>query len=97
VAVNRDALDAILLQVELFKFGGAAAPKGLLLFGPPGTGKTSIARNLAKSTGCNFMPVSAADLKGQFQGQTAPKVMAVWKKPVSKHLASCLLMNAKVF
>jgi len=79
VAVSRPVLDEILLQIELFRHGGAGAPRGMLLFGPPGTGKTSIARNLATSSGCHFMNVKPADLKGQYQGHTAPKVAALWK------------------
>ncbi|PWF48619.1 AAA family ATPase [Massilia glaciei] len=89
VAVTRGALDEILLQIELFKHGGAGAPRGLLLYGPPGTGKTSIARNLAASSGCHFMSVSSADLKGQHQGHTAPKVAASWQAARAK--APCIL------
>lgn len=89
VAVSRPVLDEILLQIDLFRHGGAGAPRGLLLFGPPGTGKTSIARNLASSSGCGFMSVSAADLKGQHQGHTGPKVAAAWKEARAK--APCVM------
>jgi transitional endoplasmic reticulum ATPase len=89
VAVSSPVLDEILLQIDLFRNGGAGAPRGLLLFGPPGTGKTSIARNLATSSGCNFVNVRSADLKGQYQGQTAPKVAALWKEARSQ--APCVM------
>lgn len=89
VAIHRSALDEILMQVELFKVGMANAPKGLLLWGPPGTGKTSIARTMAGSTGCAFMAVTSADLKGEYQGQTAPKVRAVWNK--AREQAPCIM------
>ncbi len=89
VAVSRQVLDDILMQIELFTDGGPGAPRGMLLFGPPGTGKTSIARNLAASSGCNFMAVSSADLKGQYQGHTGPKVAQVWKAARAK--APCVM------
>lgn len=89
VAISAETLDQIVVQIELFKLAKAGAPNGMLLYGPPGTGKTSIARNLAKTSGCNFMSVNAADLKGQYQGQTAPAVVDVWKKARAK--APCIL------
>lgn len=89
VAVSRPVLDEILMQIDLFRHGGAGAPRGLLLFGPPGTGKTSIARNLATSSGCDFINVKPADLKGRYQGHTAPKVEAVWKEARAK--APCVM------
>lgn len=89
VAVNRETLDRIVIQIELFKMGKAGAPKGMLLYGPPGTGKTSIARNLAKTSDCHFMAVNMAELKGMYQGHTAPQVSAVWKKARAK--APCIL------
>jgi len=89
VAVNRETLDKIVVQIELFKLAKAGAPKGMLLYGPPGTGKTSIARNLAKTAGCQFMSVNMADLKGQYQGQTAPQVSDIWRRARAK--APCIL------
>lgn len=89
VAIAPETLDQIVVQIELFKLAKAGAPNGMLLYGPPGTGKTSIASNLAKTAECNFMSVNAADLKGQYQGQTAPAVVDVWKKARAK--APCIL------
>jgi transitional endoplasmic reticulum ATPase len=89
VAVNPETLDEIVVQIELFKLAKAGAPKGMLLYGPPGTGKTSIARNLAQTSGCKFIAVGLADLKGQFQGQTAPAVVNIWKR--ARESAPCIL------
>ncbi|MBV2156686.1 AAA family ATPase [Kitasatospora sp. SUK 42] len=42
---------------------------GLLLAGPPGTGKTSVARTLAAQAWVSFYPLSTADLTGPWVGQ----------------------------
>lgn len=48
--------------------------KGILLYGPPGTGKTFIAKAIANRGGFYFSSPKLADLKGQYVGQSAPKV-----------------------
>jgi SpoVK/Ycf46/Vps4 family AAA+-type ATPase len=52
----------------------------LLLFGPPGTGKTAIARTLAGETNVGFVVATAADLKSPYIGQSANLVRGVFEK-----------------
>lgn len=61
---NSDALQA----------QGISVPRGILLEGPPGTGKTQIARTMANESGLSFIPLSNTDLKGAYVGQTANMV-----------------------
>jgi SpoVK/Ycf46/Vps4 family AAA+-type ATPase len=74
---ERQKLD-ILRRAELFERNDAAAPRGLLLTGPPGTGKTFVARTLREMMGCDFQMLSLADLKQQTVGASGKRVREVW-------------------
>jgi len=50
--------------------GIRAPPKGLLLYGPPGNGKTFICKALANESGCTFMALSAASIMNKLVGET---------------------------
>jgi len=55
-------------------------PTGVLLAGPPGTGKTMIARLLATQTKRSFYPVTAADLLGSGQGDSVKKLAELFAR-----------------
>ena len=59
---------------ELAAAYGKSTRGGLLLYGPPGCGKTFIARAVAGETGACFLPVSLADVLGKEDGQSEAKV-----------------------
>ena len=49
-------------------------PKGLLLYGPPGNGKTMIARHIAQGMRCNFIAVAAGDFQSRWAGVAAERL-----------------------
>lgn len=76
----------ILRGAELFEAGDPAAPSGLLLSGPSGTGKSLIGRTLAETMGCDFQKLSPADLKEEHLGASGKRVRAfrTARAPISR-------------
>ena len=54
--------------------------KGMILTGPPGTGKTYLVKALANEKNCYFMSASLADLKAEYVGQSAHKIKRIFQK-----------------
>lgn len=52
--------------------------KGLLLTGPPGTGKTELVKALANEKNCHFMAPKLSDLKGEYVGQSSGKIKRIF-------------------
>ena len=73
-------LCTLLRNVEAWKARGVSIPTGILLSGPPGTGKTQIARTLANESGLSFVAASTADLKANFLGQSANRVKNLFER-----------------
>jgi hypothetical protein len=69
---------ALLQNAETFRQRGISVPRGILLYGPPGSGKTQIARTLAREGGLHFVGASIADLKAGYLGQSGQRVREVF-------------------
>ncbi len=65
---------------ERFDRLGIDPPRGLLLFGPPGTGKTYVVRALAHESGAAFFPVKGAELLDKFVGESERGVREVFAR-----------------
>ncbi|MHA1248362.1 MAG: AAA family ATPase, partial [Candidatus Helarchaeota archaeon] len=67
-------IESMLTSKETYEKYDVHPPKGVLLFGPPGCGKTYIARVLSDSTNANFIYASAPDLLSKWLGESEQKI-----------------------
>lgn len=84
IAGNEEVKEVLQFTVDFlkdptyYKKVGAKLPKGILLSGPPGTGKTMIAKAVAAEANVAFIPVSGSDFVQEFVGVGAKRVRQVF-------------------
>ena len=66
----REMIELPLKHPELFDRLGITPPKGVLLYGLPGTGKTLIAKALAHESGASFYPILGPEIMSRYYGQS---------------------------
>lgn len=77
--LQRDVID-LLREPEKYKRYGITLPNGLLLYGPPGCGKTFFAKKLAEEVGFNFIIRTPSDLKSRYVNATQENIAALFKE-----------------
>ena len=74
---------------EKYTQAGAAMPKGILLVGPPGTGKTMLAKAVAGEANVPFFSISGSEFVEMFVGMGASKVRDLFRQ--AKEKAPCIV------
>jgi len=74
---------------DLFKKAGISPPKGIMLCGPPGVGKTMLAKALATESGINFISVKGPALMSKWVGETERAVRDIFHK--AKLASPCII------
>ncbi len=77
--LQRDVID-LLRNPDKYKSYGLTLPNGMLLYGPPGCGKTFFAKKLAEEVGFNFMMRTPSDLKSRYVNATQENIAAMFKE-----------------
>ncbi len=80
----REMIELPLRYPELFERLGIDAPKGVLLHGPPGCGKTLIARTIAHETEANFYSVSGPEVVHKFYGESEAHLRKIFEEATRK-------------
>jgi cell division protease FtsH len=77
------------MKNEDYRKSGAKIPRGILLEGPPGNGKTLLARAFAGETGVNFIAINACDLGSMFVGAGSSKIKKLFE--TAKKNSPCVI------
>lgn len=74
----RESIEWPVKYGSLFKETGVSPPKGVLLYGPPGCGKTMLAKAVAKESGVNFISIKGPELLNKYVGESERGVRKVF-------------------
>jgi transitional endoplasmic reticulum ATPase len=76
----RESVEWPLKYPDSFKRLGVSPPKGILLYGPPGCGKTLLAKAVANESGANFISVKGPELLSMWVGESEKHVRDVFRR-----------------
>jgi len=76
----REMIELPLKYPQAFERLGIDPPKGVLLHGPPGCGKTLIARAVANETAAYFTHITGPEIMGKFYGESEARLRAVFEE-----------------
>lgn len=80
----REIVELPLRYPEVFEKLGISAPKGVLLYGPPGCGKTLIARAVASETAAAFFSISGPEVMHKFYGESEAHLRKIFDEAQRK-------------
>ena len=75
----REMVELPLRYPEIFERLGVDPPKGVLLHGPPGTGKTRLARAVANESDANFFHIAGPEIMGSAYGESEKKLRELFE------------------
>lgn len=85
----REAVEWPMHFPELYKQLGHTAPKGILLYGPSGTGKTMLAKAVANESEANFISVKGPELMSKWVGESEKGIREIFRK--ARQASPCVI------
>ncbi len=76
----REMVELPLKHPELFRRVGIDPPKGVLLYGPPGCGKTLIAKAVANESGAHFISIQGPEIMSKFYGESEKRLREIFEE-----------------
>ena len=76
----REMVELPLKYPELFRRLGIDPPKGVILYGPPGCGKTLLARAVATESEANFFAINGPEITSKYYGESEAKLREIFRK-----------------
>jgi len=76
----REMVELPLRHPELFQRLGIEPPKGVFLYGPPGCGKTLVAKAVANESDANFFVISGPEIMSKFYGESEARLREIFQK-----------------
>lgn len=94
IALIRDLIEIPLTRPHLFSHFNLKPPKGVLLHGPPGTGKTHLARAIATSTNSRVLVVNGPEISSAYHGESEQRLREVFER--AKRSSPCIVVLDEV-
>ncbi len=85
----KEAVEWPLKNPDSFKRMGIKPPKGILLFGPPGCGKTLLARAVATESEANFISIKGPEILSKWVGESEKAIREVFRK--ARSASPCII------
>jgi transitional endoplasmic reticulum ATPase len=76
----KESVEWPLTKPELFEHFGIKPPRGIVLFGAPGTGKTMLAKAIAHEAKANFISIKGPELISKWVGESEKAIREIFKK-----------------
>lgn len=85
----RELIEYPLKHPEVYQWLGVDPPRGVLLHGPPGCGKTALANAIANECGVPFLKISAPEIVSGMSGESEAKIRSLFQEAAS--MAPCIV------
>ncbi|KSW11519.1 AAA family ATPase [Pyrodictium occultum] len=88
----RELVELPLKHPEIFKRLGIEPPKGVLLYGPPGVGKTLLAKAIANETNAYFIAINGPEIMSKYYGESEQRLREIFEE-AKKHAPSIIFID----